>query len=157
MEFMRRALREAELAGQRGDQPVGAVLVQGESVVVGSNRIASSGNPLMHAEIDVILRAVERGIPLAGATIYSTVESCHMCLGAILNSGIAHLTYGVSLREVHTAERIAQRYGDYSCASMLALLGKSDGVLGLTNGVAGDDCLTVWNRYREGEWNAVLN
>jgi Cytosine/adenosine deaminases len=157
MEFMDRALRAAELAGQRGDQPVGAVLVQGGAVIVGSNRIVSSGNPLMHAELDVILSAVEQQVPLVGSTIYSTVESCHMCLGAILNSGIVHLNYGVSLREVHSAERIAARYGDYSCASMLELLGKTDAVLSLTAGTAAEECLTVWNRYREGKWNAILN
>src|SRR5690606_32030093 len=88
MEYMQLALQEAEKAGARGDQPVGAVLVAGTDVVVGSNRIASSANPVLHAEVDAILRAVESGLELPGARLFSTVESCYMCMGAILNAGI---------------------------------------------------------------------
>jgi tRNA(Arg) A34 adenosine deaminase TadA len=154
---MQKALQEARAAGERGDQPVGAALVQGDAVIVGSNRIASTGNPLLHAEVDVILKAITQEVPLPGATIYSTVESCHMCLGAILNSGITTLNYGVALREVHSSERVIQRYGDYSCANMLALLGKSETDLTLNPGVAREESLAIWNQYRDGSWNALLN
>lgn len=156
MEYMQLALQEAEKAGARGDQPVGAVLVAGTDVVVGSNRIASSANPVLHAEVDAILRAVESGLELPGARLFSTVESCHMCLGAILNAGITELIYGVSLRDIHPEERFRARYGGYSCASMLELLGRSGDRFTLTGGVNAEDCLAVWNRYRDAEWNAFL-
>ncbi|GIJ30538.1 hypothetical protein Vqi01_57000 [Micromonospora qiuiae] len=156
MEYMQLALQEAEKAGSRGDQPVGAVLVAGTDFVVGSNRIVSSANPLLHAEVDAILRAVESGLPLVGSRLYSTVESCFMCLGAILNAGISELVYGISLRDIHPEERFRARYGGYSCASMLELLGRTESGFVLAGGVSAQDCLAVWDRYRDAEWNAVL-
>ncbi|WP_433500807.1 nucleoside deaminase [Sphaerimonospora sp. CA-214678] len=156
MEYMHIALREAEKAGARGDQPVGAVLVAGTDFVVGSNRIASSANPVLHAEVDAILRAVESGLTLVGARLFSTVESCYMCLGAILNAGISELIYGISLRDIHPEERFRARYGGYSCATMLELLGRTDERFVLTGGVDAGDCLAVWDRYRDAGWNAFL-
>ncbi|KAF0995089.1 deaminase [Geobacillus sp. TFV-3] len=53
--FMREALKEAKEAGERGDLPVGTVIVHGDKIISrGSNRIETADNYILHAEIDVM-------------------------------------------------------------------------------------------------------
>src|SRR5687768_17099425 len=85
-EFMREALAEAEQARAQGEVPVGAVVVF-EGVVIGKGRNAVIGlsDPTAHAEIVALREAALRqgNYRLTGATLYSTIEPCAMCAGAI--------------------------------------------------------------------------
>ena len=95
--FMRRALEWAHRAGADGEVPVGAVVVQnGEIIGEGANQPIGSCDPTAHAEI-VALRAAARRIGnyrLTGATLYSTIEPCTMCAGALVHARIATLVFG---------------------------------------------------------------
>lgn len=96
--WMRRALELAEQAGQRGDVPVGAVIVsaQGEELAAGENRREAEQDPTAHAEL-VALRAAARVTGhwrLESATLYVTLEPCPMCAGALVNARIARVVYG---------------------------------------------------------------
>jgi tRNA(adenine34) deaminase len=95
--FMQMALDEASAAGLRGEVPVGAVIVSGESVIArAGNQTISDCDPSAHAEI-VALRAAARALGnyrLAGATLYVTIEPCAMCAGAMIQGRIARLVYG---------------------------------------------------------------
>ncbi|MGA2533714.1 MAG: tRNA adenosine(34) deaminase TadA [Candidatus Aminicenantales bacterium] len=95
--FMRAALREAAKAGDRGEVPVGAVVVQdGKIVARGSNRPVASSDPTAHAEV-VALRRAARGAGnyrLTGCDLYVTVEPCAMCLGAVVQARVGRLVYG---------------------------------------------------------------
>ena len=97
MEFMRMALEEARRAGERGEVPVGAVMVLNEKVVArGGNRTIADCDPTSHAEI-VALREAARAAGnyrLGGATLYVTIEPCAMCAGALIQARIARLVYG---------------------------------------------------------------
>lgn len=97
LEFMRMALGEARRAGQRGEVPVGAVIVMDEKVVArGGNRTIADCDPTSHAEI-VALREAARAVGnyrLGGATLYVTIEPCAMCAGAMIQARIARLVYG---------------------------------------------------------------
>ena len=86
-EFMRRALAEAEAAAERGETPIGAVLVssQGDILAAEGNRPIELHDPTAHAEI-LSLRAAGKKLGnyrLPGTTLYVTLEPCAMCAGAI--------------------------------------------------------------------------
>ena len=95
--FMRRALELATLAGERGDVPVGAVIVKNNEIIAeGYNTREALGNALGHAEISAIDTACKSlgGWRLDGCTLYVTLEPCAMCSGAIVNSRISRVVFG---------------------------------------------------------------
>ncbi len=97
--WMREALREAALAADRGDVPVGAVVVlDGEVVGSGSNRCEADADPTAHAEVVAIRRAAQAigHWHLDGATLYVTVEPCVMCAGAIWLARLQRVVFGVA-------------------------------------------------------------
>ena len=95
--FMQAALAEAELAGSEGEVPVGAVVVlEGRIIGRGHNRVEAAQDPTAHAEIIAIGAAAQtlNTWRLDDATLYVTLEPCHMCAGAIVLARIARLVYG---------------------------------------------------------------
>ncbi len=96
-EFMREALAQAEAAREEGEVPVGAVVILDGTVIArGRNAVIKSSDPTAHAEI-VALREAARAVGnyrLTGATVYSTIEPCAMCAGALVHARIARLVYG---------------------------------------------------------------
>ena len=96
-QWMRYALNRARHAGERGEVPVGAVVVlNGELLAEGTNEPISVNDPTAHAEIVAIRRAAEllRNYRLTGATLYVTIEPCQMCVGAMIHARVARLVYG---------------------------------------------------------------
>ena len=96
---MDQALDEARAAAERGEVPVGAVVVR-EGVVLAAtgNRTRELNDPTAHAELLAIRAAcavlgTER---LTGANLYVTLEPCPMCAAAISNARIARLYYGAA-------------------------------------------------------------
>ena len=99
--FMRMALEEAA----QGDAPYffGAVIVRdGEVLARGHNVWNRQQDPTAHAEITVIRRflAAHGMEKIKGTTLYSTGESCPMCMGAITWCGIGRLVYGASIAQL---------------------------------------------------------
>lgn len=94
---MELAIREAHAAAERGETPVGAVVVR-EGVVIGAagNRVREIADPTGHAEILAIRAAcaAEERARLDGADLYVTLEPCAMCAGAIAEARIRRLYYG---------------------------------------------------------------
>lgn len=96
-EFMREALKEAHAAHIQGEVPVGAIVVfEGAVIGRGRNAVISLSDPTAHAEIVALREAAQSlgNYRLTGATLYSTIEPCAMCAGAILHARIARLVYG---------------------------------------------------------------
>ena len=95
--FMQAALVEAQAAESEGEVPIGAVVVlEGRIIGRGHNRVEGAQDPTAHAEIIAIGAAAQtiNTWRLDGATLYVTLEPCHMCAGAIVLSRIARLVYG---------------------------------------------------------------
>ncbi|MBC6441083.1 MAG: nucleoside deaminase [Rhodospirillales bacterium] len=96
---MELALAEARQAGDRGETPVGAVVVCG-GVVLGAagNRVREANDPTAHAEVLAIRAACEHvSRPrLDGADLHVTLEPCAMCAGTIAAAHIARLYYGAA-------------------------------------------------------------
>jgi len=95
--WMRRALAAAHEARQRGEVPVGACIVAGDAVLaVAGNRTRTDQDPTAHAEI-VALRAAAAKVGnyrLTDAVVYSTIEPCVMCAGALIQARVSRLVYG---------------------------------------------------------------
>lgn len=97
LEFMRAALAEARVAAERGEVPVGAVVVhEGHIIARGHNRTVTDNDPTAHAEM-VVLRDAAKTLGnyrLNGVALYVTVEPCAMCAGALIQARVSRLVYG---------------------------------------------------------------
>jgi len=95
--WMRRALQAAIEAEQRGEVPIGACVVAGsELLAVAGNLTRTECDPTAHAEI-VALRAAAQKLGnyrLTDSVVYSTIEPCAMCAGALIQARVGRLVYG---------------------------------------------------------------
>ena len=95
--WMQEALRAAREAELRQEVPIGACIVIGEAVVaVAGNRTRTDCDPTAHAEIIALREAAQKvgNYRLASATVYSTIEPCAMCAGALIQARVPLLVYG---------------------------------------------------------------
>ena len=97
-EWMVHALAEGAAAGERGEIPIGAVVVDEQGVIIGSagNTREREHDPSAHAEVNAIRQAAaHRGQwRLDGCTLVVTVEPCLMCAGTILASRVSTVVFG---------------------------------------------------------------
>lgn len=97
--WMQEAIRQAQLAEQIGEVPIGAVIVRDGAIVgAGYNVRETTHDPTGHAEMIAIREASEKlgAWRLLGCTLYVTLEPCPMCAGAILQSRVERVVYGTS-------------------------------------------------------------
>lgn len=95
--FMREALKEAELAFEKGEVPIGCVVVKdGEIIGRGHNQVEMKKSGLAHGEMIAIEEALDHMVSwrLLDCQVYVTVEPCPMCMGAIINSRVEKLIIG---------------------------------------------------------------
>jgi tRNA(adenine34) deaminase len=96
--YMGEALAEARQALARGERPNAAVAVVDEAMVARAHdRVQEANDPTAHAVVVAIREAARRlgTARLADATIFTTLEPCAMCVGAMLASDVAALVYAV--------------------------------------------------------------
>jgi tRNA(adenine34) deaminase len=97
--FMQAGLDEARLAAAAGEVPIGAVVVvRGEIIARGQNRVLRDVDPTAHAEI-VAMRAAAHVLGnyrLPDCELYVTLEPCAMCSGAMVHSRLARLIFGAA-------------------------------------------------------------
>ena len=98
--LMQSALESAVRAGRRGEVPVGACVVNADNVIIAAagNRTISDNDPTAHAEILAIRRAAQKtgNYRLTGCAVYTTIEPCVMCAGALVNARVSRLIFGAS-------------------------------------------------------------
>ena len=98
-QFMQRALEQAQLAWERGEVPVGAVVVKdGAVIAAGFNQPIGSHDPTAHAEIVALRAAADKlgNYRLPGCELYVTLEPCVMCSGAMMHARLARVVYGAN-------------------------------------------------------------
>ena len=137
---MGEALALARAAGDRGEVPVGAIVVQ-DGVVVGrgGNAPIAASDPTAHAEI-AALRDAGRALGnyrLPGSTLYVTLEPCAMCAGAIMHARVARLVFGA-----HDPKTGA-------CGSVVDLFAEArlNHHATVTAGVRADECGTLLSAF----------
>jgi tRNA(adenine34) deaminase len=97
--FMKKALQEAEMAFEKGEIPVGAVIVIDNKVIARSHNLTELLNDVTaHAEMQAITAAANYlgGKYLNKCTLYVTLEPCQMCAGALYWSQISKIIFGAS-------------------------------------------------------------
>ena len=109
--YMGEALAEARTAAGQGERPHAAVAVIDEAMVARAHdRVHDSNDPTAHAVI-LALREAARRVGrdrLREATIFTTIEPCPMCVGALLASDVEELVYAVPNREAGAAGTLLQ-------------------------------------------------
>lgn len=99
-DFMRLALDEARMAYKEGEVPIGAVLIDEDGILISRahNQIEQLDDATAHAEL-LALREGSHKLKrrrLSGCTLYSTVEPCAMCAGALFLCRVRRLVYGTT-------------------------------------------------------------
>ncbi len=96
--WMTVALARAREAAELGEVPIGACLVEdgGELLASASNRTITDSDPTAHAEILVLREAASAlgNYRLTDTTLYTTIEPCVMCAGALVNARVKRLVFG---------------------------------------------------------------
>jgi tRNA(adenine34) deaminase len=108
--WMRESIAAARDAARRGEVPVGACVVgcDGRLLASASNRTRTDCDPTAHAEV-LALREAARNVGnyrLTGAVVYSTIEPCAMCAGALVQARVARLVYGARDEKAGAVESV---------------------------------------------------
>ncbi len=146
--WMRRALEAALEARERGEVPVGAVVITGDGRVlaVAGNRTRTDCDPTAHAEV-VALREAARAFGnyrLTGVAVYSTIEPCAMCAGALIQARVRRLVYGAR----------DERFGAVESQFRLCDSGSLNHRMAIASGVLEEECRTLMQEFfraRRGE------
>ena len=146
---MREALRLAELAALRGEVPVGAVIVK-DGVIVGqgSNSPIADLDPTAHAELFALRRAAKQtgNYRLTDATLYSTLEPCVMCAGALVHARVGRLVFGA--RDL--------RFGGVRSKFQLADSELLNHRVEVVEGVLGAECQRLLQEFFQGRRISIL-
>lgn len=133
--FMRQALQEAHKAFDKGEVPVGAVVVSNQRIISRAHNLTEMLTDVTaHAEMQAITAAanVMGGKYLTDCTLYVTVEPCPMCAGALRWAQISRVVYGAP----------DEKRG-YSCISSRLLHPKTT----VTPGIMADDCADLMKLF----------
>jgi tRNA(adenine34) deaminase len=136
--YMKLAFEDARRAYAAGNRPVASLIVRDDAIIgSGSNTVYADRDPSAHAEVAAIRAACRKldMLELAGATLYSTLEPCPMCLWMILEVKIARVVLGAR----HAALK-RQDTGDYSVETFLALTRRP---LDVVTGVMEQECVDL--------------
>ena len=96
-QWMRQALAAAQEAQARGEVPIGTCIVSDNVLLaVSGNRTRTDCDPTAHAEIVALREAAKKlgNYRLTSVDVYSTIEPCAMCAGALIQARVRRLTYG---------------------------------------------------------------
>lgn len=95
--FMQQALKEAQYAYQEEEIPIGAIITMDNKIIArGRNSVEKLNDPTAHAEVLAITSACNYlgSKYLVNATLYVTIEPCHMCAGALYWSKLSRVVFG---------------------------------------------------------------
>ena len=135
--FMRMAIDEA----RRGDYPFGAVIVRdGEVIARGRNLGRTNDDPTAHAEMVAIRRCLadHGSAALRGSTLYTSGESCAMCMGAILWCHMGRLVFGASIAQ------LATKIGQIMLTDAEIAAKASFAPISITGGVLADEAMALF-------------
>ncbi len=138
---MRIAIVEAERAAEIGEVPIGACIVDesGELLASGHNLTISTHDPTAHAEIVAIRAAAKRieNYRLTGSTVYSTIEPCAMCAGALVTARVKRLVFGA----------LDERFGGIVTHFGIGVGTELNHRIEIVSGVLADECRALMQEF----------
>ena len=140
--WMRLALEIAEEADRQGNIGIGSVIVRdGQVIGRGSNQLRTANSPLVHAETDAIADACRAlgTANLSGSTLYTTMEPCAMCAGAMLNANIRIWVMGGRLKAVGRTD-----LGQYSAETFVDFMAAD---VEIVTGILPEECQAMRTRF----------
>lgn len=142
--WMRAAIDSALLARELNEVPIGACLIgaNGELIASAFNRTITDCDPTAHAEILVLRQAAAKigNFRLNGTTLYTTIEPCAMCAGALVNARVKRLVYGAADERFGAVETLFRL-----CDSELL-----NHRIEITSGVLADECRALMQDFFRG-------
>ena len=138
--FMEQALKLASENADQGEVPVGCVLVSnGVLIAQSGNSPISQIDPTAHAEINVIRSGAlhTKNYRLTGTTLYSTLEPCAMCAGAIMHARIERLVFGAYDKKSGACGSVVDLFGNEQLNHHTTVVG----------GVMADQCAAVLKSF----------
>lgn len=135
--YMRLALQQAQYAYDDGEVPVGALIIIGSKIIARAhNQVERLSDPTAHAEILAVTSACNNlgAKYLPDATLYVTVEPCHMCAGALYWTKISRVVFG--------ATDIKNGYHHF-CGNNNPFHPKTE----IVRGVLAEDCATLMKNF----------
>jgi len=139
--FMKQALEEARKAGDRGEVPVGAVIVDEQQNVLAAagNNCIGENDPSGHAELVAMREAGRKtgNYRLLNTTLYVTIEPCVMCAGAMIHARISRVVYGASDPKTGGVASCYQVGGD----------GKLNHQLNIEGGILANECAELLTSF----------
>lgn len=141
--WMQQALAQAQIAADKDEVPVGAVLADaaGNLIAVGHNQPISACDPSAHAEIVVLRAAAQKmgNYRLPETTLYVTLEPCTMCVGALVHARVGRLVYGAA----------EPKTGAIESAQRLFETGQFNHQPQVESGVLADECAALLTQFFE--------
>jgi len=139
--WMQTALEAARRAAATGEVPVGACVVgaNGDLLSVASNLTITNNDPTAHAEVVALREAAQKvgNYRLTGAAVYSTIEPCAMCAGALVNARIARLVFGAH----------DERFGAIETHFGIGTTQRLNHRLEVTAGILADECRQLMQEF----------
>jgi len=139
--WMYRAIGMAREAAKIGEVPVGAIIIdeKGGILAAASNRTIKNTDPTAHAEILALRIAATRvgNYRLTGTTVYSTIEPCAMCAGALVNARVARLVYGAP----------DERFGAVESKFRVCDSPELNHRIEITSGILADNCRRLMQEF----------
>ena len=139
--WMRQALAAALEAGERGEVPIGACVLteDGRILSIAGNRTRTDCDPTAHAEIVALREAASRfgNYRLTGAVVYSTIEPCAMCAGALVQARVKRLIYGAR----------DERFGAVETRFRICDSSSLNHQLEITSGVLEEECRSIIQEF----------
>lgn len=145
---MRKAIEAAKQAEAIGEIPIGACLIdnEGNLLAFAGNRTITDSDPTAHAEILVLREAARKlgNYRLTETSLYTTIEPCAMCAGALVNARIRRLIYGAKDERFGAVETVFR-----ICDSELL-----NHRIEITSGVMADECRELMQKFFQAKRNA---
>ena len=143
--WMRKAIESAAAAGNLNEVPIGACLIdeQGELLAIAGNRTITTSDPTAHAEILVLREAAALigNYRLTETVLYTTIEPCTMCAGALVNARIKRLVFGAH----------DERFGAIESVFQICNTSSLNHKIEITSGVLAEDCRHLMQEFFKGK------
>lgn len=147
--WMRKAIEAARKAYKMNEVPIGACLIDknGELISAAGNLTISACDPTAHAEILVLREAARKlgNYRLTDTSLYTTIEPCAMCAGALVNARVRRVVFGAR----------DERFGAVETVFRLCDSSSLNHRLEITSGVLAEECRTLMQKFFRVKRNAA--